>query len=82
MNNPAMKEQPRHEPAGAIPLQQEASLLDWLEANGRLLAREVEEENKQREEDEEIVELMEGEERDFSTSTALQEEGSLGELEQ
>ncbi len=38
--NPALVQEPRYEPAIVIPLKQEASLLDWLKANDRLIARE------------------------------------------
>jgi hypothetical protein len=40
MYNPSLRQEPRHEPAAVIPIKQEASILDWLEANGRLLARD------------------------------------------
>ena len=40
MKNPALVQEPRYEPAIVIPLKQEASLLDWLKANDRLIARE------------------------------------------
>ena len=44
--NPALTQEPRYEPAIVIPLKQESSLLDWLKANDRLIAREpVEQEN-------------------------------------
>lgn len=39
-NNPALRAQPRHQPAPILPPRENASLLDWLEANGRLAARE------------------------------------------
>lgn len=38
--NPALSQEPRYEPAIVIPLKQESSLLDWLKANNRLIARE------------------------------------------
>ena len=38
--NPALIQEPRYEPAIVIPLKQESSLLDWLKANDRLIARE------------------------------------------
>ena len=41
MHNPALLEIPRKQPAAPIPLQRDASILDWLESTGRLLAREV-----------------------------------------
>ncbi|HHP7230482.1 MAG TPA: DUF3134 domain-containing protein, partial [Xenococcaceae cyanobacterium] len=44
--NPALSQEPRYEPAIVIPLKQEASLLDWLEANNRLIPREVQEPEK------------------------------------
>lgn len=57
MKNPALRQQDRDEPAIPIPLQQDASILDWLEGTGRLLARDnVEELAKTNEE--EISDLM------------------------
>lgn len=41
--NPALSQEPRYEPAIVIPLKQESSLLDWLKANNRLIAREASE---------------------------------------
>lgn len=40
MYNPALREQPREEPAKVIPPTQGESILDWLESTGRLLERE------------------------------------------
>lgn len=40
VHNPSLIEEPRYEPAKVIPVMQEPSLIDWLEASGRLSARE------------------------------------------
>ncbi len=40
MYNPALREQRRDQPATVIPPQKDASILDWLERTGRLLARD------------------------------------------
>ena len=42
INNPALSQEARFEPAIVIPLKQKASLLDWLESNNRLIPREPE----------------------------------------
>jgi hypothetical protein len=42
-NPPSLHQEPRYEPASVIPLKQEISLLDWLKANNRLIARETHE---------------------------------------
>lgn len=39
MYNPSLREEPRDQPAPVIPPTQGSSLLDWLEASGRLSAR-------------------------------------------
>lgn len=49
--NPALVQEPRYEPAIVIPLKQEASLIDWLKANNRLIARETLETEKVKAED-------------------------------
>ncbi len=41
--NPSLREEPQSQGAAVIPVQQESSILDWLEKSGRLLAREVQE---------------------------------------
>jgi hypothetical protein len=64
MNNPALLEIPRNQPAAPIPLQRDASILDWLEGTGRLLSREVGEFDFPGEE-EEINELMSGDDASF-----------------
>lgn len=57
MNNPSLREEPREQLAEVIPLKQESSLLDWLETNGRLIARETNERDYT-DDEEEISELM------------------------
>ncbi|MBW4648794.1 MAG: DUF3134 domain-containing protein [Kastovskya adunca ATA6-11-RM4] len=56
MYNPSLREEPREQLADVIPAKQEDSLLDWLEAAGRLIAREVVEDRLI--DEEEISELM------------------------
>lgn len=58
MDNPALRSEPRDQLAQVIPLQQETSLLDWLENRGRLLARDSAEDRSLVAADEEISELM------------------------
>jgi phosphopantothenoylcysteine synthetase/decarboxylase len=38
--NPSLRQEPRTQPAAIIPMQQNASILEWLESSGRLLARQ------------------------------------------
>lgn len=64
MRNPALHEQLRSQPAAVIPVQRNASILDWLESTGRLLSRETGESGFL-EEEEEINELMAGEDNSF-----------------
>ncbi|MGH2416431.1 MAG: DUF3134 domain-containing protein [Microcystaceae cyanobacterium] len=58
MYNPSLRQEPRYEPASVIPLKQESSLIDWLAANNRLIARETLDSVELLEDDEEISELM------------------------
>ncbi|QYO62311.1 DUF3134 domain-containing protein [Leptolyngbya sp. 7M] len=64
MHNPALHEIPRNQPAAPIPLQQDASILDWLEGTGRLLSRDVSDFDFS-EDEEEISELMSGDDAAF-----------------
>jgi len=77
MNNPSLRQESRYEPATVIPLKQDTSLLDWLEANNRLMPREsLESENeKYLEEDEEIAQLMGEDYRSSSDSLGENEMG-------
>jgi Protein of unknown function (DUF3134) len=43
MLNSPFREEPRNQRADVIPLEPESSLLDWLETNGRIIARDVHE---------------------------------------
>ena len=43
MLNSSLREEPRHQRAAVIPSRNETSLLDWLESNGRLIARDIQE---------------------------------------
>ena len=65
MHNPALHQVPRSQPAAPIPLQRDASILDWLEGTGRLLAREPAEYDFKNDE-EEISELMAGDDGSFN----------------
>lgn len=64
MQNRALRETPRTEPAAVIPPQRDASILDWLEGTGRLLSRENTDFDY-RDDDEEINELMSAEDNSF-----------------
>ncbi len=59
LNNP-LREQPRNQRAAVIPLKQEPSLLDWLQATGRLIARDSHEPDFADESEEEISEFLGG----------------------
>jgi len=43
MLNSPLREVPRNQRADVIPLKQESSLLDWLQTNRRIIARDVHE---------------------------------------
>lgn len=58
MYNPSLREEPRDQLAELIPIKQESSLLDWLESNGRLVARDTQEADDFLVDEEEISELM------------------------
>ncbi|NEP76272.1 DUF3134 domain-containing protein [Okeania sp. SIO2G5] len=56
-NNPALRAYPRKQHAPVIPLQRDASILEWLERSGRMMERAIDP-NFPVEEDEEINALM------------------------
>lgn len=65
MKNPALHETPREQPASVIPVQRDASILDWLEGTGRLLARETVPDVDFRDDEAEINELMANDDGSF-----------------
>ncbi|MGJ5676137.1 MAG: DUF3134 domain-containing protein [Nostochopsis sp.] len=58
MLNSPLREEPRTQRAAVIPLKQESSLLDWLQNNGRLIARDAQEQQLAQENEEEISEFL------------------------
>ncbi|MBD1913501.1 MULTISPECIES: DUF3134 domain-containing protein [unclassified Leptolyngbya] len=64
MHNPALRGQSRKDAASPIPLQHDASILDWLEGTGRLLARDTND-NLIMDNEEEITDLMGADDGDF-----------------
>ncbi|MEA5508592.1 DUF3134 domain-containing protein [Crocosphaera sp. UHCC 0190] len=56
--NPSVRQEPRYEPAAVIPVKQDSSILNWLEATNRLIPREQEESTSSVEEDAEISDLI------------------------
>ena len=67
VKNPALFQEPRYEPAIVMPIKQKTSLLDWLRANNRLIAREDLDPDKIEAPDaiEELLDNEEDEEDDF-----------------
>jgi len=58
MLNSSLREEPRSARAAVIPSRNETSLLDWLQSNNRLIARDQQEPEYLLEEEEEISGLM------------------------
>lgn len=56
MYNNSLREESREQLAEVIPVKQESSLLDWLEANNRLIARDVQDDSSL--DEEEISDLI------------------------
>ncbi|MEG3895688.1 MULTISPECIES: DUF3134 domain-containing protein [unclassified Microcoleus] len=78
MYNPSLRQIPRHLPADVIPLKQQSSLLDWLESNNRLLARDVQEPDYLNEE--EFPELMAVDDSPYDDlEEEVEEDASAGE---
>jgi hypothetical protein len=74
MNNPSLRQEARYEPAAVIPLKQEDSIIEWLKASGRLIAREIQEKDIVLDEDEEISELMDVDDGDYDDEEPLMED--------
>jgi Protein of unknown function (DUF3134) len=65
MHNPALRQEPRFEPAAVIPVQRELSLIEWLKATNRLISREIVETENIPDLDEELSDFIEGDDKDF-----------------
>ncbi|NEP61069.1 MAG: DUF3134 domain-containing protein [Symploca sp. SIO2G7] len=74
MYNPSLRQQPRDHQAEVIPLNQHTSLLDWLESQGRLLAREPQDEDLL-DGEEEISELMDVDDATYDDDDDMLEDG-------
>lgn len=59
MQNRALRQYPRQQPANVISTQQGISILEWLEQSGRMMARD-DEDFDYRDDEAEINELMSG----------------------
>jgi hypothetical protein len=82
MKNPAVQQEPRYEPASVIPLKQDLSLIDWLKANNRLIAREPVERNEaDYEEGEDITEFIDVDDSDYDDDD-IDDSEDLEELEE
>jgi hypothetical protein len=66
IHNPSLRQESRNQRAAVIPMQNESSILDWLENTGRLLARDNAEYDYLDEEDE-INEIMANDADAFDT---------------
>lgn len=66
IHNPSLRQETRNQRAAVIPMQQESSILDWLESSGRLLARDSADFDYL-DDEEEINELMENDGGTFDT---------------
>ncbi len=66
MNNLSLREQPRRNRAELIPLQENASILKWLESTGRLRDRDDQEDFEER--DEEIADMLVGEDNNYNNN--------------
>jgi hypothetical protein len=62
--NPSVRQIPRQQPADVIPLQQDSSILNWLEGTGRMIAREPIDSIGDEPEPEELADLMGNDDKD------------------
>tara|TARA_B100000700_G_C14354498_1_gene538674 strand:- start:95 stop:376 length:282 start_codon:yes stop_codon:yes gene_type:complete len=65
--NPALTRYRRKEPAPVLPLREEPDLLSWLEASGRLVADEDDNDQEISTIEEEELSALMGEKEDFKT---------------
>ncbi|MEL7333961.1 MAG: DUF3134 domain-containing protein [Cyanobacteria bacterium J06560_2] len=68
--NPSVRQIPRQNPADVIPLQEDSSILNWLEGTGRLIPREPIDSVGDEPEPEELADLMANEDKDDDDDAA------------
>jgi hypothetical protein len=78
--NPSLREEPRERPASVIPTKQNASILDWLESAGRLLARQAGD-FEYVDDEEEINDLMGNDDAVAAPADDFEDDEDLGDLE-
>lgn len=71
MYNPSLRQLARRDPAAVIPVQRDASILDWLEKTGRLIPRDPVETLPKEESSEEISDLMGGDDSSYDDDDDL-----------
>ena len=74
MDNPALRQESRYEPASVIPLKNKYSLLDWLSSQDRLISRETQEEIAADDDKDDMSELMDGEDSDYDDDDDLEDD--------
>lgn len=75
MNNPSLREEPRWKPADVIPANRDSSLIDWLEATGRMLALEKNDDTEYIPEDEvDMGEMMDSNSDRYEESEETEDE--------
>lgn len=73
--NPALTERPRYQPAPVISVHRDTSMLDWLEARGRLIDRDDRDITQPEFPPDNFADdLMEGEEATFEEDAAEEED--------
>lgn len=59
MHTSPLREEPREQRAAVIPLKHESSLIDWLQASGRLIMRDTQEPEFVGDEEDDVAGLLE-----------------------
>lgn len=59
MHNSPLREEPREQRATVIPVKSESSLIDWLQATGRLISRDNQEPEYLLDEEDDVAGLLE-----------------------
>ena len=71
--NPSLHETPREQPAVPSPLNRDSSVIEWLEASGRMLPREGAEATDLEPEEVDIAEMMDANDNNNSNYNDSQE---------
>ena len=80
MDNPALRQEPRYEPAAILPRGEKISIVDWLKATDRFLPRVEQQAKAEVKVHTDIPELMDGDEEFYGDEDEIKDLDSCPDI--